>query len=205
MAEWVLQVAERKESGKAAAGRLRRQGLVPAVLYGREAGNLALQVPAKELLKVLEEAGEKALLRLQVQDAAVREYPVLVQEVQWDPVRHTLTHVDFHQVSLEQEIVTEVPVVLVGEAPGVKQGGILQHGTRTVEVACLPRDLPAELVLDISSLGRGDTATAADLQLPPAVKLVSDPATVLASIVAPRGVTESEAEEKPAEGAGPVT
>lgn len=205
MAEWVLQVAERKESGKAAAGRLRRQGLVPAVLYGREAGNLALQVPAKELLKVLEEAGEKALFRLQVQDAAVREYPVLVQEVQWDPVRHTLTHVDFHQVSLEQEIVTEVPVVLVGEAPGVKQGGILQHGTRTVEVACLPRDLPAELVLDISSLGRGDTATAADLQLPPAVKLVSDPATVLASIVAPRGVTESEAEEKPAEGAGPVT
>lgn len=205
MAEWVLQVAERKESGKAAAGRLRRQGLVPAVLYGREAGNLALQVPAKELLKVLEEAGEKALFRLQVQDAAGREYPVLVQEVQWDPVRHTLTHVDFHQVSLEQEIVTEVPVVLVGEAPGVKQGGILQHGTRTVEVACLPRDLPAELVLDISSLGRGDTATAADLQLPPAVKLVSDPATVLASIVAPRGVTESEAEEKPAEGAGPVT
>lgn len=205
MAEWVLQVAERKESGKAAAGRLRRQGLVPAVLYGREAGNLALQVPAKELLKVLEEAGEKALLRLQVQDAAVREYPVLVQEVQWDPVRHTLTHVDFHQVSLEQEIVTEVPVVLVGEAPGVKQGGILQHRTRTVEVACLPRDLPAELVLDISSLGHGDTATAADLQLPPAVKLVSDPATVLASIVAPRGVTESEAEEKPAEGAGPVT
>lgn len=199
LADWVLQAEERKVTGKGAVSRLRRQGRVPAVLYGKKVAGLPLQVPVKELLKVMQEAGEKAIIRLQVLDKAdTQEYPVLIQEIQRDAITRNLQHIDFHQVSLEEKLVTEVPVVLVGEAAGTKQGGILQRGARSVVVECLPQSLPAELELDIDSLGLGDAATAADLPLPPGVRLVSDPATVLASLIVPRRVGEEEREDQPA-------
>lgn len=196
--EWILQAQERKETGKGAASRLRRAGFLPAVVYGK-AVSLPLQVQTKEVEKMLAQVGEKSLIRLRIEDGEVREYPALIREVQRHPIRRDLFHIDFYQVSLEEELVTEVPVVLEGEPAGVKAGGVLQHGARTVEVECLPADLPAELVLDISSFGLGDVITVADLQPPPGVKIRTEPDTVLASIVVPRGMGEEEV--TPEEGA----
>lgn len=192
VAEWILVAQERKEIGKEAASRLRRAGFLPAVVYGK-AVSLPLRVQTKEVEKMLAQAGEKSFIRLRIEDGQVREYPALIREVQRHPSRRDLVHIDFYQVSLEDELVTEVPVVLVGEPPGVKAGGVLQHGVRAVEVECLPADLPAELVLDISSLGLGEAATVADLQPPAGVKIRSELDTVLASIIVLRGGVEEEA------------
>lgn len=201
MAELVLAAKERGETGKGAASRLRRAGFLPAVVYGKALGNLPVQVETKEVEKILARAGEKSLIRLRIQDGQAREYSTLIREIQRHPVKRDLVHIDFYQISLEEDLVTEVPVLLEGEPPGVKAGGVLQHSARTVEVECRPADLPAELILDISSLGLGEVARVADLPVPPGVRVRTDPDMVLASIVVPRGVTGEEA--PPAEG-GPA-
>ncbi len=187
-----LQAKERANTGKGYTRRLRKSGSVPAVVYGKELGSQALEVSAKEVEKLLNTYGGNALVKLQV---AGKEHDTLVREVQRHPIRGDVIHVDFQQISLKEKLQTVVPVHLTGEAQGVRDGGILQHGLREVEVECLPTDIPDYIEVDISDLKIGDTITVADLQAGKNVEILSEANSVIATIVAPRMGEEKETEE----------
>ncbi len=128
-------------------------------------------------------------------------YLVMCREIQRDPVRRELLHADFYQVDLTEEIETEIPVVLVGEAPGVKQGGILQNMLRTVIVSSLPTQIPERLEADISKLEIGDQLTVGDLEPPAGVRIVSSRESVIALVIPP-AIEEEEGEEAAEEAEG---
>ncbi len=172
--------------------RLRAEGYVPAVLYGSQVEAAPIQIEGRTLQRVLAKAGGNTLIALQVG----RKKPVLTlaREVQRDTIRHHILHVDFYQVVMTEKITAEVPLVLSGQAPAVAEhGGILVHGLNTVEVQCLPADLPSAIEVDLSTLTEfNDTVTMAELSVPASVAILSEPESVIARIEAPRIVEEEE-------------
>jgi len=174
------------------AKQLRDQGYVPAVVYGSQVETTPIQLEGKTLHKVLAKAGGNTLISLQIG----KKKPVLTlaREIQRDIIRHNILHVDFYQVVMTEKITAEIPLVLSGEAPALENGGILVHGLNTVEVQCLPADLPSALEVDLSSLAEfNDLVSVADLRVPSSVTILSDPDSVIVRIEAPRMV-EEEAE-----------
>lgn len=189
----------RPDTGKQTAGRMRRQGKVPGVIYGKKVGNLPLAVPRKELERVLDREGGSALLKVIIGgQGQAREFTAMVREVQRHPIKGEIIHIDFHQISLDEEIRATVPIVLEGEARGVRNGGILQYGLREVEVEALPADLPETLTIDISDLDVGEHLSVADIKAPRGVKILTEPDAVIATIVSTRAV-EAEEDTAPAE------
>jgi large subunit ribosomal protein L25 len=174
--------------------RIRANGYVPAVLYGSHVEATPIQIEGKALQKALAKAGGNVLIALQIGNK--KPVLTLARETQRDPIRHHILHIDFYQVVMTEKITAEVPLVFMGEAPAVKHGGILVHGLNTVEVQCLPADLPAAIEVDLSSLVEfHDMVSVANLQVPASVTLLSEPGSVVARIEAPRLVEEEEAEE----------
>jgi large subunit ribosomal protein L25 len=196
-----LVVREREQLGSRDSRRLRRQGLIPGILYGRGKTPHAFVVPERELRTALTtSAGLHAILDV-VLDGHKTTHPSVVKDFQQDAVRGKITHVDLHEVRLDQPIQTAVTVHLVGEAPGVKEGGVLTQVTREVNVEALPTSVPEHLEADVSSLGIGDALRLSDLAAPPDVTFLDDPdETVLATVAAPR-VEEVEEVEELEEGA----
>ncbi|HHW39605.1 MAG TPA: 50S ribosomal protein L25/general stress protein Ctc [Syntrophomonadaceae bacterium] len=199
-----LRAEVRPRGTKGGLRALRNKGMLPAVVYGKEVGNLLVQCSEKELASIIARHSiGGTLINLEVvngSDQGKAPYLVMIREVQRDPIKQKLMHVDFYQVSLTEEIETEIPVHLIGEAPGVKEGGVLQHLLREVTVSCLPSKLPERLEADISGLGIGDQLTVGDLELPEGVKVLDDPDAIIVSVVAPVA-EEPEAGEEAAEAA----
>ena len=193
-----LNVQRRELTGTRPMRRLRRSGQIPGIIYGRETKPVAVTIPAKPLVQLLRsKAGEHALVRLRIENAKGWEKPALVHEVQYDAVDGDILHVDFHVIVLTEQIKVKVPVILKGEAVGVKQdGGILEHFLREIEVECLPTEIPEQLEFEVSALKIGDTVHVRQLPIPKTVKLVTDPEAPLASVLAPK---EEKEEEAPAE------
>jgi large subunit ribosomal protein L25 len=183
-----LKVEPRTVTGRQVK-KLRSQGYVPAVVYGSQAETTPIQVESKTLQKVLTKAGGNTLIALQIG----KKKPVLTlaREIQRDVIRHNILHVDFYRVVMTEKISAEIPLVLSGEPPALEEGGILVHGLNTVEVQCLPADLPSSLEVDLSSLAEfNDLVSVADLQVPSSVTILSDLDSVIARIEAPRIVEE---------------
>jgi large subunit ribosomal protein L25 len=182
--------------------RVRAQGYVPAVLYGSQIQPTPIQIEGKALQKALTKAGGNTLVALQIG----RKKPVLTlaREIQRDTIRHHILHVDFYQVVMTEKITAEVPLLLTGKAPAVEEhAGILVHGLNTVEVQCLPADLPSSIEVDLSSLAEfHDFVSVADLQVPPSVTILSEPESVIVRIEAPR-MLEEEIEKEAAASAEP--
>ncbi len=197
MKQLMTLAAQARAAGKKAR-ELRREGLVPCVLYGNEAENTPLQCEYNAVLKTYEQAGESTLVEL---DAAGKKIPVLFHMVDFDPVTDRISHVDFYAVNMKKEIETYVPVRFTGEAPAVKElGGVLVTVLDHVTVRCLPADLPHEVHADISSLKEfDDHLTVADLVLPERVTVVEPAQQVIASAQEPRRI-EEETPAAPAEG-----
>ena len=195
-----LNVQRRPTSGTSSVKRIRHEGWVPGIVYGREMEPLSVAVNQRELVRLLHSnTGEHALVTLKLQDATSWEKPVLIKAIQHDPVDGHVLHVDFHAIVLTERLKVKVPVVLKGEAIGVKQeGGILEHFLREVEVECLPTEIPANVEFDVSALKIGDTVHVRDLTPPKHAKITSDPAGVIASVQKPK-------EEKSGEAAAAVT
>lgn len=194
--------SETRERGtKGSVRALRREGMLPAVLYGKEAGNILIKLPARAVEKIINtQSAGSALINLEVADGDQEQsYMVMFRELQRDPVRWELLHADFHQILLTEEIETEIPVVLVGEAPGVADGGILQHMLRRISISCLPTAIPERLEVDISQLEIGGQVTVGDIKPPAGVQILSDPESVVAVVVMPT-FEEEEEEEEAAEG-----
>jgi large subunit ribosomal protein L25 len=195
-----LQVAERgaDQVGSRRVRSLRREGLVPGVLYGKGEAR-AIVVGERELRSALTgPSGLHAILDVVIEGQKTPHHAV-VKEYQRHPVRGTLTHVDLHEVRLDQPIQATVTIQLVGESPGAKQGGVVQQVTREIRVEALPTAIPEHIEADMSSLEVGATLRLADLEAIEGVSFLDDPETVLANCSMPRGISELE-EEEAAEG-----
>lgn len=186
------------------AKALRREGILPANIYGKKVKSLAVQTDLKSFLAAFKKTGETSVVKLQVKsEKKVR--PVLIHNVQLDPVSDQPLHADFYQVDLKEKVTTEVPIELVSESPAAKEKiGILIQPLTEVEVEALPTELPDKLELDISGLKEiDDTVTVADLRVPKEVKVLTSEKEILAK-VEPLAKEEEEVvlppeEEVPAE------
>ena len=189
--------------GKSAARKIRRAGKVPAIVYGQGADPEPVAVPSRELQHILAGAGgANTLINL---DLSGRGELVLARQVVRHPVRHTVVHVDFIRVRRDQAVSAEVPIHLIGEPQGVKDGGIIEQTNFTLSIEAKPGDLPAGIEADVSGLGIGDQLTVGDLKLPPGVVTTQDPSDLVAHVAQPRGLElpeEAEAAEEEAEGEG---
>jgi large subunit ribosomal protein L25 len=183
-----LTVEEREPEGSRAARRLRRQGNVLGVVYGGGESPVSFQVQARTLRQVLANAG--AVLDLSIGGATAT--PVVVKELNRHPVSGDTVHIDLLRVRLDQAIETTVLLELTGteDAPGVKDGGVLEHVTRELTIEALPTDIPDNLQHDVSEMQIGDTLTLDALTPPATVKLLDDPETVIATLSPPRLQTE---------------
>ena len=189
-----LEVREREDRGSRESRRLRREGLIPGVLYGRGKNPHAICVAERELRRVLTgEHGLHAILDV-VLDGQKSTHSSVLKEVQRDAVRGTITHFDLQEVRLDEPIRAQVVVELVGEeSPGVTEGGVLSQVAREVTVEALPMEMPDRLELDVSSGEMGATFRVADVKAEGAT-ILDDPETVLATITAPTRVVEPEPE-----------
>lgn len=188
----------RTATGKGAARSLRREDKVPAVIYGPKAEPLTVSVANNRLEKLLREMGEESkLLRLSIEDGEDRKVrQVLIREVQVHPVRRQFLHVDFYEVPLDHPIVIEVPVELLGEPVGVKEGGLLNLIRRTLSVRCLPGDIPEKVSVDISGLEIGYAVHVADLVNQVPFELADEEHLTVVTINAPEALAEAaEVEE----------
>lgn len=191
-----LKVKIREEKGKSAVKKLRTAGQIPAVLYGEKIETVPLTVEAKDFKAVIHtEAGSNVLLNLKIKDAGKNE-TAIIKEIQRDPLKDTFLHVDFMKIALDEKITTTVPVVVVGESPGVKEGGVLQHSLWEIEVEALPTDLPDNFEIDVSELSIGDSLRVADLPKPPGVEILSGEDEIVVSVVPPTVVKEEELVEE---------
>jgi large subunit ribosomal protein L25 len=185
-----LAVNSRAADGSRAARRLRRSGRVPGVLYGGGGESIGFDADARELRLAL--AGSGAVLDLSVDGA--KATPVVLKEAQRDPVRGETVHVDLLRVRLDEAIEAVVPLELTGadDAPGVKEGGVLEQPTRELNVQALPTAIPESIVHDIGAMQIGETIVLQALATPAGVELLDDPDTVLATLSPPRLQTEEE-------------
>jgi len=190
-----LVVQERERLGSAEARRMRKQGLIPGVLYGRSKPH-AISVPERDLRHALTtSAGLHAILDV-VLAGQKSTHPSVLKEYQLDPIRGKLTHIDLQEVRLDHPIQASVTVNLIGEPAGVKEGGVLSQVSREVNVEALPMEIPEHLDIDVSGMEMGDTLRLTELQVPDNVKLLDDPeTTVLATVTMPTRVEEPEPEE----------
>jgi large subunit ribosomal protein L25 len=190
-----LQVSSRNPEGSRAARRLRRTGRVPGVLYGGGGDPLSFDVDARELRLALAAAG--AVLDLSVDGA--RATPVVLKDAQRDAVRGHTVHVDLLRVNLDTAISAVVPLELTGadDAPGAREGGVLEQITRELNVEALPNDIPEAITHDVSELQINDTVMLEALSVPAGVTLLDDPETVIATLTPPR--LQAELEEIEAE------
>lgn len=173
---------------------LRKQGIVPIILYGNNVESTPLQVQHRDLAKVLNEAGTHQLVALQIGNNQPQY--TLAREIQRDVIRHDYLHADFYVVQMDQKVTAEVPIILRGEAPAVKEhGGVLTQGLDELEVECLPGDLINSVEVSIEELYElNDTIIVADLSLPDTLTILSEPESMVAKIEPPRLIEEEEEE-----------
>ncbi len=191
-----LEVKEREEIGSRASRRMRREGLVPGVLYGRGKAPHPICVPERELRRALTgDHGLHTILDV-VLEGQKTTHASILKEAQQDPIKGRVIHVDLQEVRLDQPIQAQVVVELVGEAEGVKEGGVLSQVVREINVEALPMEVPDRIELDVSGMVIGDTLRLADLAPREGVTYLDDPEeTVLANVTMPTRIVEPEVEE----------
>lgn len=199
MPDALLTAEPRPETGSRPAGRYRRRGLVPAVVYGLGSDTIAVAVNARELQHILTGgSGANTLITLRIDGV---EQLALARQIQRHPVKPIVMHVDFVRVRADQTITADVPLHLEGEAEGVKLGGLLEQMMFAVTIEALPGDIPQSIAHDISALVLGDQLHVRDLSAPPKVVIVNDGDELIAQVSAPRGLEPGEGEAAEGEGA----
>ena len=190
----VLNVEFRETRGKEIAKKLRMKGIIPAIFYGPHAETMSLSVDPKELSKTLQtEAGENVLIDLRIRKGEQTLQKVaMVKDFQVHPLQRKLLHADFFEVSMDELVTVEIPVHLLGKPEGVKMGGILEQVQRTIQIQCLPGDIPRGIDVDVSALQIGDSIHVKDLTVEK-FKILSEINFTLATVVPPA------AEVKPVE------
>ncbi len=184
-----LHARKREETGSRAARRLRREGLVPGVVYGLQKESTAVAVELKALMEAL--ASGEPILELQMNGGTE---PVIVKELQHHPVTERIIHVDFERVAMDETVTVKVPVTTKGIAAGVEDGGTLDLVIKELEIECLPQQIPDHIEIDVTSMAIGDTYKVGDLRLPEGIRVLEDEEEVVAVVVPPEEETEETAE-----------
>jgi len=192
-----LSAKVRNERGSRAARRLREHGLVPAILYGHGQESVSLSVPGEQIQHIVHQGTKLVDLTGDVADTA------LIRDVQWDTFGGYVLHLDFYRVSAGELVETTLTVVLRGEAPGVKAGGLVEQVQHELEIECPVSSLPDRLELNIKSLELGGAIHAREVPLPEGAQLLSDPDSVIVHCVMPLREEEVEAPAAPAEAGEP--
>jgi large subunit ribosomal protein L25 len=199
MPDIILAAEPRTPHGSRPAGRLRRQGKVPAVVYGLGADTVPVAVPSRELLHILAgESGANTLITLEVEGESVL---TLARQIHRHPTRGELVHVDFIRIRRDVAVSAEIPLHLVGEPTGVRDGGLLEQLMFNLTVEAMPGNIPVAIEIDVSTLAIGDQLHVSDIPLAEGVAAQAEAETVVAQVAAPRVATEAEeGEEGEAEG-----
>ena len=193
-----MEVQKREALGKEASKKMRREGIVPAVIYGPTIDTTPLEIDFKDLSKILDTGGrENVLIDVKIKgvNKTALEKTVIIKDVQRDPVRGDIKHVDLYEVQMDKVIRVNVPVHITGEAKGVEVGGILQHETRELEIECLPSDIPGSIDVDVTDLDIGGSFHVNDLDVEENITILVDGEQNIVSVVTP----QKEEEEKTAE------
>lgn len=189
-----LEVQQRNTFGKQRARDLRKDGGVPAVLYGRAQDTLAIQLNARIFRQFLRTYGENVIINMEVSEGNTET--VIIKEIQRHPVdKQTLIHADFIRISLDEPVTSAVPVVLVGNPPGVQEGGVLEFPLRQVSLRCLPMQMPNEITIDVSHLDLGDAVHVSELTLDEEIDILDEPERIIATVSQPRILLEEEVTE----------
>lgn len=201
-----LQAAPRLRSGSGKLKQMRREGWLPSVIYGRGVENVNLKVDAKTFSELMaHSSSDSILINLDVEGEGIRS--VFLKTIQHDPLTGHALHADFLAVNDKTEITANIPVHLVGDSEGVKEGGILEQYHHTIEIVCFPKDLPEAFEMDVSHLGQGDSLNIGELALPEGVKATHGDDIVIAHIGKPAALVseESSGTDEGAEGEVPAT
>ena len=187
-----LKAYPRTKVQRAEVTKLRRAGLVPATIYGRLARPQNLEVNSKEFTDLLHQsASENLLVDLSVENDARSKRLALVQEIQHHPLDGKVLHVDFHEVAENEKVTVQVPVETTGEAAGVKVGGgVLEHVLFKLKVRCLPKNLPDQIVIDVTALEIGKAVHLGDIKPPEGVEILGDKHITVVAVAAPRAEEE---------------
>lgn len=202
MEEIFLEVEPREELGRAKVRGLREEGFIPGVIYTEGKESQAIKISHRQLLNLLHEHRlENIVINLKINDdKKLKPKACLIKEVQYDPVKGDIMHIDFHEISLTKAIKISVPVASKGEPVGVKQeGGSLEHILWEIEVECLPSDIPREIEVDVSQLKIGEAVHIKDITFPANIKVLNNPEAIVLSVASPLKeelVAPVEGEEK---------
>ncbi len=180
-----LKATVRQEKGKSAMKKLRHGGRLPAVVYHRGESPVEISLEAKEFSRIARSAGgENILINLTIdKDKKGKARPVIVKEIQHDPVRRDILHVDFNEISMNEKLTIDVEIVAIGEPIGVKQdGGMLDHALRMIKIQCLPADIPKHIEVEVSGLALNQSIHVSDLKLSDKIKVLNDPDTLLLQV-----------------------
>ncbi|GJM17397.1 MAG: 50S ribosomal protein L25 [Thermodesulfobacteriota bacterium] len=197
MAQSTLNVLKRVRMGKSGAREIRREGNVPAVLYGKGTESISLVVNPAELKQALStEAGENTLLEIRVKEGEA-DIPKLslLREVQYDYLTNKPIHLDFQALDMKEKITVDVPVHIEGRAKGVKEGGILDEILREISVDCLPTNIPNSYIIDVTELEIGDSIHVDSLEIEEGVEILHEPEDTIVTVVAPKVEVEPVEEE----------
>jgi large subunit ribosomal protein L25 len=196
--EFAVNAEKREEFGKNVSRRIRREGRLPAILYGAEMEPVSLSLDKSEIFRILKsDSGENTLFTVKI---GGQNMPAMIKEFQIDPVKDEVLHVDLIHIAMDKTVRVSVPINITGEAVGVKsEGGFVDLMVRELEVECLPNDIPELIELDISELHLHQSLKAEDIALSEGVKMLSDPAAMIVLIQAPvkeEEVVEEDLEEE---------
>lgn len=187
-----LTAVGRPTKPRSAVRELRVNGQVPGVVYGKNIDNQPISVDEIALFQLLRQEGQNAVFHLNVGDKPVT---VMVRDLQKHPIKNIIEHFDLIEINMKEEMIVEVPVEIVGEAAGEKEGGIVQKQYQAIEVKCLPGNIPDSVLADVSALNIGDSFTAADLKTSADVEILLEGDIVLISILPPTAKEELESAE----------
>src|SRR3989338_1754993 len=190
-----LEAQLRKELGKK-VNKIRKGGFIPAVVYGKKLEGLPIAILSKTFKKVIStEAGLNALITLKIaEDKKSKTFAVITHAIQRNPLTDEIIHIDFRQIIMTEEIKTKVPVELIGEPVGLKEGGVLIAGLREIEVKCLPADIPDKFEIDVSALKINESRHVSDLAKIAKVEILTPPTEMIANVSPP---TKEEVEAPP--------
>lgn len=186
--------AETRETKKSLLRKLRKEGYIPAVLYGDGIDNQSIYVDENSFSKLYRDVGRSGIFTLEVQNGS---YPVMVYDVQLDTIKNEVIHVDFFKVNMDEEVDAEVPVQLVGEAPGEKDGGVIQHNLHMLNIRALPANLPSSIEVSIDQLNVGDSITVSDFKANNSkYTILNADEEVIVSVLTPSAGETGEASEE---------
>lgn len=199
MAELTLEVQRREKTGKSAVKKMRREGIVPAIVYGGNRDTVPIKVNRRTItdLMINSEHGIRSVFLLKLSDTDQSRH-AMIRDYQIDPITRELKHVDFIRVNMDEKVNVQIPIHTAGVSKGQKTGGLVDFVMREMEVECLPGSIPDEIILDISALEIGDSLRVGDLALPEGVKSLEDEERVVVTVTAPRAVVEEEPAEEEA-------